>query len=88
MLQKLELQVCSTGETLASEETELSAVRWQKKTEKRLLRYKRTSQKVREAIAGGDTIVGWVNSWGSTPEEIKRVFRGYDKFFESRRTNA
>ena len=91
MEQTLVLQLIDTGETLFSEKTLLSMVKWSRKTEKRLLRYKRTNDDIKQAILAGNIIVGWANydemkknNREALAEEIARIMRGYEKYFEKR----
>ena len=86
------LQVSSTGKLLKQEESSLSLAIWQKKIERKLLRYKRTPEDIKQAILNGDTIGGWdnydtfsrSNSGEVVQTEINKVFRGYEKFYESK----
>lgn len=91
-MQTFELHIASTGELVKCEQTDRTLVSWQKRIEKKLLRYKRTPDRVKEAIRGGDTIAGWADSDeyrflvspAEFEQEIRRVFRGYDRWFETR----
>jgi len=82
----LVLQIISTGETLLTESTDQTALIWQKKHERNLLKDKRRTEQVKQAIQAGDTIVGWTNydemvKLGEYPDYL---FNGYDKWFEQR----
>jgi hypothetical protein len=84
------LQVCSTGETVFTEETERNMVGWQKITERKILRNGNRAERYKEAILANDTIVAWENFDKMQQEAIdispiiEYAFRGYDKYFEER----
>jgi len=92
MIHLYDLRISSTGEIIRTEESDKTLLAWQRKWERKLLRLKRTPDRVRVAIANGDTIAGWASydafviSADDTTiaSESKRVFRGYDKWFELR----
>ena len=89
------LQVMSTGETIIEQTSDRTMVGWQKLTERRILRWKNRAQRFKDAIHANDTIVAWTNyddmqralSANEFASVQKRVFRGYDLFFE-KRSNA
>jgi hypothetical protein len=91
-MQIYELHVASTGERIEHAETDLTLLTWQKRRERKLLRYKRTPERVKAAIRAGDTIAGWADSdaYRATVTrdefrtENRRIFRGYDKWYEKR----
>ncbi len=85
---KYQLHQCSTGKLLFQEELEepLSMCRWQKRACRKLLRYKRTSPEVRQAIQNDDVLAGWANRdsllrAGASQEEheewVKKLFGCY-----------
>lgn len=88
------LQVISTGQTILTKSSDRSAAVWHKSMERKVLRYKYKYQQYRDAVDHHDTIVAWVNydqMVRALPENEmrqvrKRVFRGYDKFFDLHRS--
>lgn len=73
-----ELQIVDTGKVIFAGDTDWSMNRWQKWAEKKLLRYKRTSEEIKEVICNGGTIVGWSNYDKTVhgEKECRIVFRG------------
>lgn len=95
MLPKFELQICSTGEVIFSEYSEMKMRVWQNIVEKELLKDGRRNAALKEAIKTRDTIVGWTNYDDLVvllQEKISDicayVFEGYDLYFEKRIDNA
>lgn len=88
----LALQVISTGETIVTEATDKTAVSWQKRWERKIMKSQRRADRFKDAIAANDTIVAWVNfdaiQAACSRDELRaihaRVFRGYDLYFSKR----
>lgn len=79
------LTICSTGQVLRREETNLSALQWFNYWKTRLLRYQRTPQEVKDAFALGpsgtpDVIVGWSNSRLFAPDEVPEILSRFDSY--------
>ena len=80
------LQVIDTGETVVSEYSDRSMVSWHKKMCKKVLKDKRRTAQVKEAITNNEVIVALLNY--EELADYTKALKGYDNFFESlRETN-